>query len=118
LLLALATVQAGCSSDDALARDLAGFPRAAGKDRVNIDMIAAKHIPPGTSLDQSKAFLSERGFKIHQYTGRNVPEGQQWWVARKEESAGVILAEEYRFILESDGTTVLKSRGWIFLKGI
>ena len=103
---------------DAFLAEVASAPRVGGTDQTNIAHVVEKHIPPGTDLKNALRFLGERGFKIFPYKGKNVPLGQEWFLADKDESYRVILTERTRVIIESDGNKVLNSRGWIFLMGL
>jgi hypothetical protein len=93
-------------------------PRVGGTSRTNISEIVQKHVPAGMDLHRALSFLECSGFKVFPYTGKNVPLGQKWFLAEREEMHKAILAERTRVIIESDGDRVLKSRGWIFLIGI
>jgi hypothetical protein len=104
--------------NDPFLREIASVPRPAGKDRVSIADITAKYIPEGSELQKAVRYLEVRGFKISRYEGKNVPAGQEWLLAEREERQKLVLAERTRVIIESDGKQVLKTRGWVFLVGI
>jgi hypothetical protein len=117
LLLIFSLHLLGMERDPFLA-DLARVERPAGKDRANVDDVVTQYIPPGTALQDAFRYLEERGFKVYPYAGKDVPLGQKWYTAVKEQRYRVVFAEKMRMIIESDGNQVLRSRGWIFLVGV
>jgi hypothetical protein len=78
----------------------------------------AKHLPVGTEVQLARTYLKDRGFKEIAYRSREVPVGQTWFVFTRTTRYRVILSEEARVIIESDGARLLKSGGRLFLHGI
>ncbi|KAB2935678.1 MAG: hypothetical protein F9K21_10670 [Rhodocyclaceae bacterium] len=118
-LLSLIVAIQGCGmKNDAFNSEIAQIPRPTGKDRVDISDVVKKHIPPGTDLQSAFTYLKDRGFNVTPHKEKNLPLGQLWFLAEKEESQKVILAERTRIIIQSDGEYILEIRGWIFLIGI
>ncbi len=98
--------------------EVAKAPRVGGTTQSDIAHIVEKYFPSDMSIETALDALKQKGFKTYPQTGKNVPPGQIWFIASRYESYRVILSEETRVILESDGKKILKSRGWIFLHGL
>lgn len=104
--------------NDHFLSEIAAVPRVAGTDKVNISHVVVNHFKAGDLLSTARTKLEKSGFKVISYAGKEVPSGQQWLVAQREDRVRVVLSERTRVIIKSDGRSILSAEGWVFLIGI